>query len=90
MNQIGTRGNGSQRCETNTRAFGALRALVRGQKELGTGVARRATKAIVGNKAIEDPTTLDPTKRKAALKAEERKANVLTTAALQADSGPVE
>ena len=73
--------------ETKTRAIGALGGLVRGQKEFGTGIARRATKAIVGNKAIEDPTTLNPTKRKAALKAEVRKANVLTTAALQDTSG---
>ena len=89
-NHYGTRANGSQRGETNTRAIGALGALVRGQKEFGTGITRRATKAIVGNTAIEDPTTLDPTKTKSALKAEARKANVLTTAALRANSGPVE
>ena len=89
-NHNGKRGIGSQRSMTYTQAIGALGALVRGQKEHGTGTVRRTTKAVVGNKANEDPTTLDPTKEKAALKAEVRKESVLTTAALRDNSGPLE
>ena len=57
----------------------------------GREMTHRAIGAVtVGNKDIEDPTTLFPTKEKVALKAEVRKAKVLTTAALRANSGPVE